>query len=177
MIEKRPKLLRRGGTHPSLSRIYSRILVPFGAAECWLWVGALNNKGYAVCSFASRRWYVHRLLYTLDRGAIGSGLELDHLCRNTNCVNPLHVEPVSHAVNTRRGLRNKCTHGADTARDSLGRCKPCQSAARSRWWKSRTPEMVKSHAERRAARSDNDAYREKARDRMRATRQRREVKP
>jgi hypothetical protein len=32
------------------------------------------------------------------------GLELDHLCRNAKCVNPYHLDPVSHRENVRRAL-------------------------------------------------------------------------
>ena len=33
------------------------------------------------------------------------GLELDHLCRVRSCVNPEHLEPVTHKVNMQRGPR------------------------------------------------------------------------
>ncbi len=36
-------------------------------------------------------------------GQIPSGLTLDHLCRVRNCVNPAHLEPVTHRENTLRG--------------------------------------------------------------------------
>ena len=45
----------------------------------------------------------HRVSWELLVGPIPEGLELDHLCRNHGCVNPDHLEPVTHAVNVRRG--------------------------------------------------------------------------
>jgi hypothetical protein len=36
-------------------------------------------------------------------------LELDHLCRVRHCVNPAHLQPVTRAVNARRGARAKLT--------------------------------------------------------------------
>lgn len=44
----------------------------------------------------------HRVTYTLLRGRIPEGMELDHLCRNTTCVNPWHLEPVTGEENKRR---------------------------------------------------------------------------
>lgn len=42
-------------------------------------------------------------------GPIPEGLELDHLCRVSLCVNPWHLEPVTHKVNQERG-RGSVTH-------------------------------------------------------------------
>lgn len=69
-----------------------------GATGCWLWRGSLS-LGYA--SFGGV--WGHRLAYEYAIGPIPAGLELDHLCRTTNCVNPAHLEPVTHAENMRRG--------------------------------------------------------------------------
>lgn len=48
--------------------------------------------------------YAHRLSYELFVGPIPDGYELDHLCRNRGCVNPAHLEAVTHRVNVLRGL-------------------------------------------------------------------------
>lgn len=45
---------------------------------------------------------VERLKALQVVGAITHGLELDHLCRVRRCINPAHLEPVTHAENTRR---------------------------------------------------------------------------
>jgi hypothetical protein len=70
---------------------------------CWLWTGPLSKEGYGRTKQAGE-WYAHRASWVLHRGPIPEGLELDHLCRNTRCVNPDHLEPVTHAENVRRGL-------------------------------------------------------------------------
>lgn len=82
-------------------------LVRFTIAEsgCWLWIGPLNNKGYGTFN----RKYAHRVFYEQYKGPIPNDLELDHLCRNTACVNPDHLEPVTHAINLRRSKNAKLT--------------------------------------------------------------------
>lgn len=47
------------------------------------------------------------LAYEKYAGSISDGLELDHKCRNTPCINPRHLEPVTHAENMRRGETGK----------------------------------------------------------------------
>lgn len=45
----------------------------------------------------------HRYSYERAEGPVPAGLELDHLCRVRSCVNPEHLEPVTHRENMRRG--------------------------------------------------------------------------
>lgn len=67
--------------------------------DCWLWCGAINQDGYGV--YSGR--VAHRIAFKLVRGDIPAGTEIDHLCRRRNCVNPAHLDPVTHAVNIVRG--------------------------------------------------------------------------
>lgn len=71
---------------------------------CWLWVGPIAGGIYGGFTPApGQHTYAHRFAYEQLRGPIPANLEIDHLCRNTRCVNPAHLEPVTHQENLRRG--------------------------------------------------------------------------
>ncbi|MGQ0721049.1 MAG: HNH endonuclease signature motif containing protein [Candidatus Eiseniibacteriota bacterium] len=109
---------------------------------CWLWTGANNSLGYGQLSLdGGRRACAHRVAYEWTVGAIEPGLDLDHLCRNPSCVNPSHLEPVTHRENIRRGkaaTKTACKYGHDWTdprnvyiRKSGSRW--CAECGRTRW--------------------------------------------
>ncbi len=86
------------GQPPPIDRIMAKVEVVDG---CWLFQGA-KRSGYGQISVEGKNKQAHRVSYEVNVGPIPEGLELDHLCRATNCVNPDHLEPVTHAENIRR---------------------------------------------------------------------------
>lgn len=60
-------------------------------------------------TIGGRRLYAHRAMYEQEIGPIPEGLHLDHLCRQTKCIRPDHLEPVTHAKNLQRGNGTKLT--------------------------------------------------------------------
>jgi hypothetical protein len=82
---------------------FERFVRRDASTECWLWVGALNSKGYGVFSVSGRNALAHRLSYEHHVGPIPVGLDIDHLCRVRSCCNPAHLEPVTRGENIRRG--------------------------------------------------------------------------
>lgn len=113
---------------------------------CWVWTAATNGKGYGIFrggqgrdANGSRKWILaHRFAFELLRGAITSP-ELDHRCRNRPCVNPDHLEPVTHRENTLRGespvamqaRRSECIKGHPfdkKEKNGKRRCSVCDKA-------------------------------------------------
>lgn len=113
-------------------------LVDKRAGGCWIWKGA-TIKGYRPGSYGMFKVggeiLTHRVSWSLLRGGIPEGKELDHVCRVTLCVNPEHLEPVTHRENIRRGYwanKTHCPHGHEytpenTYRNKRGNrfCRTC----------------------------------------------------
>lgn len=91
-------------------------LTRFDSGACWPWPGAIDRDGYG----KFRRRLAHTVSYEAAMGAVPEGQELDHrchtedrgcpggsTCQHRRCVNPRHLEPVSHAENVRRGRQNQ----------------------------------------------------------------------
>lgn len=85
------------------------------SGDCWRWQGGKNRYGYGLFSNSNdERLTVlaHRFAYRAVKGEIPEGLQLDHLCRVRDCVNPDHLEPVTAAVNTARSFAMNPDHGS-----------------------------------------------------------------
>ena len=82
----------------------------YDESGCWLWKANTNGCGYGVITKKAQTLYAHRIMYRAVKGEIPAGLELDHLCRIRSCINPSHLEPVTHSENLARGLIGMKTH-------------------------------------------------------------------
>ena len=80
------------------------------AEKCIVWTAAEKANGYGAFWNGTRTLRAHRFAYELAIGPVPDGLELDHLCRIRNCVNPAHLEPVTREENRRRGLHGVLSH-------------------------------------------------------------------
>src|SRR5687768_8074621 len=132
---------------PIIERLMEKIIVvPNG---CWIWTGSRNNKGYALIfkeareNGSKRCVLAHRVCYEHNVGPVPEGLELDHKCRETGCVNWRHVEPVTHQENgARRPKRTACDAcGGEITqlyppRPHRG-CAPCMRQKRIENWASK----------------------------------------
>ncbi len=114
---------KRGDRLPESLRFWSKVTKSEG---CWEWVGARVASGYGSFRLANgRTGSAHRWAYEDASGPIPEALELDHLCGNRSCVNPAHLEPVTHHENVLRGRHNQndgktmCKYGHDLRGENL----------------------------------------------------------
>ena len=75
--------------------------------ECWIWTSRVDRGDYGYFHYEKKGRRAHRVAYELLVGPIPDGLELDHICNVRRCVNPDHLEPVTHAENHRRRVERK----------------------------------------------------------------------
>lgn len=119
------------------------------ADGCWIYTRAKpGGNGYAQVKRGRAGRFgligAHRLAYIQKHGPIPEGLVIDHLCRTPLCVNPDHLEAVTHAENILRGTapsalnarQTHCKRGHALEGDNLKIirasgsrvCRICQSA-------------------------------------------------
>ncbi|MFG1784627.1 HNH endonuclease signature motif containing protein [Rhodococcus oryzae] len=65
-----------------------------------LWTGSQNGNGYGQIWLGDGMVLAHRVAWVLAHGRDpNAGLDLDHTCRQRNCVNPDCLAEISHAEN------------------------------------------------------------------------------
>lgn len=88
--------------------------MPEPNSGCWLWLKSTGShgygQGYMSDVFGDTVVVAHRMSYLGFVGRIPKQRVIDHKCRNRVCVNPDHLECVTHFANIRRAFGNNC-HG------------------------------------------------------------------
>lgn len=111
------------------------VAIPFSG--CWIWM-ATGSRGYGSIAVNRIHQRAHRISYELHKGVIPAGFDVDHLCGVKSCVNPYHLEAVSHKTNCQRrdAHRTTCAKGHDwSGKNSRGEkiCHTCQKDAAKRY--------------------------------------------
>lgn len=96
-----------------------RYSIPEPNSGCQLWIGSTSTDGYGLVSVEGRLRGAHVVSYELAKGPVPEGLVLDHLCRVRACINPDHLEPVTHGTNIRRGTVSTVTSARNASKHSL----------------------------------------------------------
>jgi hypothetical protein len=115
--------------------------------SCWLWTGKMDD-GYGRHGFRNKQYLVHRMVFAVLKEKIIDNLQVDHLCKVRNCLNPEHLEQVTSKENTRRGLSklfntdpDLCPYGHDYDVDLPGKilggpmykhCSTCRGGKRAK---------------------------------------------
>lgn len=136
------------------SRFWSKVQQ---SNDCWVWTAGKTVAGYGRFSIGRRgngsAWdYSHRLSYVMMIADIPEGMVLDHLCRNPACVNPYHLDLVTHQVNILRGeglaalnaVKTHCIRGHEFTEENTyvrpgGRKRMCRTCSRESPRRSKIP--------------------------------------
>jgi hypothetical protein len=76
---------------------------------CWNWIAYTDKDGYGKFWYGNRNVVASRFSYEFYKEPLGDN-QTDHLCKNTSCVNPDHLESVTLIENLRRRKLRNITH-------------------------------------------------------------------
>ena len=134
---------------------FQKKYIPEPNSGCWLWLGALGSSGsrgifYPRIRVGKKISPAHAIACTAVNGERPSAKdEPDHICLNPQCVNPSHLEWVSHRENVRRGRsifsenmrKTHCLNGHEFTKENtwvekngFRHCTKCRTAAYKKWY-------------------------------------------
>lgn len=78
---------------------------------CWNWTAYKNKAGYGTFPITKegkmKKYYAHRVSYTVFKNVIAEGMDIDHVCQNTSCCNPDHLREVDRRTNLNENVSGK----------------------------------------------------------------------
>lgn len=111
-----------------------------GPMDCWIWQRSLDSGGYGLQWTDGTHKKAHRAVYEELVSPVPLGLVLHHICGVRSCVNPGHLEPLTHPEHHRRHTRTHCKHGHPLSGDNLritpqGNriCRTCRRRIQQAW--------------------------------------------
>jgi hypothetical protein len=135
-----------------LERFWSKVdkLTLKESSGCWVWTGAKTanrprrknapaTRGYGAITINKRPFYTHRLSFLIHNGYLTQGLVIDHLCGNTLCVNPSHLDETTNKHNLHKSPNFSANNSNKYAQKSVckyghkrkpgaGKCMACYKA-------------------------------------------------
>ena len=144
-----PRIYSTRSVQSSYDALWGRIAAS-DLRDCWPFLSRLQKSGYAVqIRIGGRPMYPHKAAYESTFGPVPDGFVLDHLCRNTMCCNPTHLQVVTQRINLMRGngeaakcaknthckrghelLGDNVTHRMNRWGNAERRCKQCAADLR-----------------------------------------------
>ena len=121
---------------PASDRFHNKYQ-PDSDTGCWNWTGSISNKGYGRMTEKQpdgrrRTIYAHRVSYEMHHGPITDDRVVDHMCDNPHCVNPDHLQLLTHKQNVLRSTAphmvaywtGLCLRGHDRTDPTIGYRRP-----------------------------------------------------
>lgn len=83
------------------------------SGDCWQWTAGKDKDGYGQFKVDGRSLRAHRVSCEISGSPVPTGLQVDHMCHNTSCVKPEHLQIVTNKQNTenRSGAQSNSKSG------------------------------------------------------------------
>lgn len=101
------RLCRTGSPFPKPRDLEAALIQRFwrhvdkrGPDDCWLWTGAVNNKGYGQIRVGGKTVLAHRVSFAITNGSIADDIQVLHHCDTPKCQNPVHLFSGDPAINS-----------------------------------------------------------------------------
>jgi hypothetical protein len=130
-------------------------LAHWSDAPCIHAQGAVNADGYVFMHDArtGEKSFAHRIAWKEAVGPVGSEFEIHHLCHNRRCINPKHLQKLTHEAHVALHEQERSTSyfaWKDTSsyRELRAKITADPKPKKLPWWKKMA---IKADADRRAA--------------------------
>ena len=92
---------------------------------CWIWQGPPASGGHGQVAINHVTVTAHRAVYEHFNGPLAEGMTLHHLCSNRLCVNPAHMQEMTHSEHRRHhALKKWAAQKADPSLHIIGPASP-----------------------------------------------------
>lgn len=89
-----------------IERFYAKVSKTPTEQGCLEWLGGCNRGGYGIFCIGKERFLAHRFAWILANGPIPAGLVIRHMCHNSRCTNPAHLQTGTQADNVADMMRS-----------------------------------------------------------------------